>query len=53
MKKKYDIFTKAKTRLINAGVYVKGTVYNLSDLDRSIDIINYEAEKNMSKWIYS
>lgn len=49
---KYDIFIKGKTRLINPGVYVKGTVYPLSDLDSSIDIINCEAEKNMSKGVY-
>ncbi|WP_250675587.1 hypothetical protein LZ906_008560 [Paraclostridium ghonii] len=49
---KYDIFIKGKTRLINPGVYVKGTVYTLSDLDSSIDIINCEAEKSMSKGVY-
>ncbi|MDQ0555383.1 hypothetical protein QOZ92_000496 [Paeniclostridium ghonii] len=49
---KYDIFIKGKTRLINPWVYVKGTVYTLSDLDSSIDIINCEAEKSMSKGVY-
>lgn len=49
---KYDIFIKGKTRLINPGVNVKGTVYALADIDSSIAIINLEAEKKMSKGIH-
>lgn len=49
---KYDIFIKGKTRLINPGVSINGTVYPLADIDSSIAIINLEAEKKMSKGIH-
>lgn len=49
---KYDIFIKGKTRLINPGVNVKGTVYPLEDLDNSIAKISFEAEEKMSKGVH-